>query len=184
MKAIPDNETVLAIDPGNIDTAYCTLRGKSILNFGKVSNAEMLTILRNRGPRETNAEFLGDRHDHVACEMICSYGMPAGASLFDTCVFIGEIRAAALRPVTLMPRIQVKSHICHSGKATDSNIRQALIDLFGPQGKKSAPGPTFGISADVWSALAIAETFRSGDFTPYILSADKLNTVETSKTTS
>ncbi len=176
---IPDNEVVLAIDPGNIETAYCSLRGRTILNFGKVPNAEMLAILRNRGPRDTNAEFLGDRYNYVSCEMICSYGMPAGASLFDTCVFIGEIRAAALREVTLIPRIQVKSHICHSGKATDSNIRQALIDLFGPQGKKSAPGPTFGISADVWSALAIAKTFQSGDFTPYILSADKPeNTLE------
>jgi hypothetical protein len=170
---IPDNEVVLAIDPGNIDTAYCTLRGRNIVAFGKVPNALMLQILRNRGLKELNIEFIKDSYDHVACEMICSYGMPAGASLFDTCVFIGEIRAAALREVTLIPRIQVKSHICHSGKATDSNIRQALIDMFGPQGKKSAPGPTFGISADVWSALAIAETFRSGDFTPYILSADK-----------
>ena len=172
-KKIPDNEVVLAIDPGNIDTAYCSLRGRTILNFGKVPNAEMLTILRRHGAWKTNEEAKLDMYDHVACEMICSYGMPAGASLFDTCVFIGEIRAASLETVTLIPRIQVKSHICHSGKATDSNIRQALIDLFGPQGKKSAPGPTFGISADVWSALAIAKTFQSGDFTPYILSADK-----------
>lgn len=161
LKAIPDCDRVLAIDPGNIDTAYCVLRGSDIGAFGKVPNERMLAILRDQN------------YEHIACEMICSYGMPAGASLFDTCVFIGEIRAKARQSVTLIPRIQVKSHICHSGKATDSNIRQALIDLFGPQGKKSAPGPTFGISADVWSALAIAETFRSGDYTPYILSADK-----------
>lgn len=170
---ISDNEVVLAIDPGNIDTAYCTLQGRKIGRFGKIPNAEMLTILGWRGHVPDGGECADLLYDHVACEMICSYGMPAGASLFDTCVFIGEIRTAALREVTLIPRIQVKSHICHSGKATDSNIRQALIDLFGPQGKKSAPGPTFGISADVWSALAIAKTFQSGDFTPYILSADK-----------
>ncbi len=161
LKAIPDTDRVLAIDPGNIDTAYCFLRGKQIVAFDKVTNDLMLDVLRDQN------------YEHIAIEMICSYGMPAGASLFDTCVFIGRLMAAARAPVTLIPRIQVKSHICHSGKATDSNIRQALIDLFGPQGKKSAPGPTFGISADVWSALAIAETFRSGDYTPYILSADK-----------
>lgn len=170
MKAIPDSETVLAIDPGNIDSAYCFLRGREIGAFGKIPNGELLGLLRKARFIPSNRPGV---YDHVACEMICSYGMPAGASLFDTCVFIGEICAASSVPVTLIPRIQVKSHICHSGKATDSNIRQALIDMFGPQGKKSAPGPTFGISADVWSALAIAETFRSGDYTPYILSADK-----------
>lgn len=170
LKAISDNEVVLAIDPGNIDTAYCFLKGKQIGGFGKIPNKEMLGLLRKSKWVPSN---LSGHYDHVACEMICSYGMPAGASLFDTCVFIGEIMGASEEPVALIPRIQVKSHICHSGKATDSNIRQALIDLFGPQGKKSAPGPTFGISADVWSALAIAETFRSGDYTPYILSANK-----------
>lgn len=173
MNPIPDTETVMGIDPGNIETAYCLLRGREILRFGKVPNAQMLTILRWRGNVPDGQVCITLKYDHVACEMIVSYGLAAGASLFDTCVFIGEIRAAALREVTLVPRIQVKSHICHSGRAKDANIRQALIDLFGPQGKKSAPGPTFGISADVWSALAIAETFRSGDYTPYILSADK-----------
>lgn len=170
LKPILEHETVLAIDPGNIDTAYCFLLGRKIGSFGKVPNRDMLSILRKQKWTPSN---LPGHYDYVACEMICSYGMPAGASLFDTCVFIGEIIAASQEPVVLIPRIQVKSHICHTGKATDSNIRQALIDLFGPQGKKSAPGPTFGISADVWSALAIAETFRSGDYTPYILSADK-----------
>lgn len=154
-------DTVFAIDPGNIESAYCKMDGSSaILAFGKVPNAQLLDILRN------------DNSNAIACEMICSYGMPAGASLFDTCVFIGQILSHARVPVTLIPRIQVKSHICHSGKATDSNIRQALIDLFGPQGTKKAPGPTYGISADVWSALAIAETFRSGDYKPYSLSGE------------
>lgn len=163
-----ENETVLAIDPGNIESAFCYLSGEGrIGRFGKVLNQVMLKEVG-----ETRAQ-------HLAIEMICSYGMPAGASLFDTCVFIGEMRRelhynAEREPTTtLIPRIQVKSHICHSGKATDSNIRQALIDLFGLQGTKKAPGPTYDISADVWSALAIAETFRSGDYTPYILSQDK-----------
>jgi hypothetical protein len=43
-------------------------------------------------------------------------------------------------------------------KAKDANIRQALIDKIGPQGTKKDPGPTYGISKDVWSALAIAVT--------------------------
>lgn len=161
LKAIPDIDRVLAIDPGNIRSAYCFLQGSKIGPFGKVPNRLLLDVLRDQN------------YEHLAVEMIVSYGLAAGASLFDTCVFIGEIVAAARRPVVLIPRIQVKSHICHSGKAKDANIRQALIDLFGPQGKKAMPGPTFGISADVWSALAIAETYRSNDYTPYILSEYK-----------
>jgi hypothetical protein len=165
MKPVPDNELIFAIDPGNIESAFCKLRGRVIVEFQKVPNDMLLGVLK------------ATRYDHVVCEMICSYGMPAGASLFDTCVFIGEIRAAVQGRVTLMPRIQVKSHICHSGKATDSNIRQALIDRFGPPGTKKQPGPTYGLSADCWSALAIAETFRSGDYTSYQLSHEKFKPV-------
>lgn len=163
-----DPSIVLAIDPGNVESAYCYLNGQGkIGRFGKVRNAEML------------AEVGSTIADYIAIEMICSYGMPAGASLFDTCVFIGRLMGQAHYgfnhpPVTLIPRIQVKSHLCHDGRAKDANIRQALIDLFGLQGTKAAPGKTYGISADVWSALAIAETFRSGDFQPYILSHDKI----------
>jgi len=43
-------------------------------------------------------------------------------------------------------------------KAKDTNIRQALIDMIGPQGKKSCPGPTFGMSSHTWAALAVAIT--------------------------
>lgn len=158
---IPDDELVFAIDPGNVESAFCKLKGGVIHEFHKVPNGMLLHLLRDT------------RYDHVACEMICSYGMAAGASLFDTCVFIGEIRAASRCRVVLLPRIQVKSHVCHSGKATDSNIRQALIDKYGPQGTKKNPGPTYGITADCWSALAIADTYISGDYVPYILSSDK-----------
>lgn len=167
MTPVPGQIWTLAIDPGNVESAYFNLKGDgSFGSFGKVPNAQLIETVR------------ATTNPNIAIEMIMSYGMPAGASLFDTCVFIGEIIREAYynlnRPkVTLMGRMQVKSHICHDGRAKDANIRAALLDLFGPQGTKKAPGPTYGISADVWSALAIAETFRSGDFTPYILSQDK-----------
>ena len=56
----------------------------------------------------------------------------------------------------------VKSHLCHSAKANDSNIRQALIDRWGGDqvaiGRKKAPGPLYGFSGDMWAALAVAVT--------------------------
>lgn len=167
---LPLCQRVLAIDPGNVDSAYCYLQGdRAIGAFRKAANADVL------------AEVGVTQAPSIAIEMVCSYGMPAGASLFDTCVFIGQLLRQAhynmSEPtVTLLGRIQVKSHLCHSGRATDANIRQALIDLFGAPGTKKNPGATYGISADVWSALAIAETFRSGDYEPYILSTDKCHT--------
>ncbi|MGH7470493.1 MAG: hypothetical protein ACRENP_21315 [Longimicrobiales bacterium] len=51
-------------------------------------------------------------------------------------------------------------HLCKNPKAKDQNIRQALIDLLGAPGTKKNPGPTYGISGDAWSALAIAVTAR------------------------
>jgi hypothetical protein len=140
---------ILAVDPGNVESAYIFFDG-GIGRFGKVPNADMREIIlqaRNSGTV-------------LACEMIASYGMAVGASVFETCVWIGRFLEAwgDDKTVRLVKRIEVKSHVCHSAKAKDANIRQALIDRFGEPGKKSSPGATYGISADVWAALAVAVT--------------------------
>ena len=62
-------------------------------------------------------------------------------------------------------RTQVKLHICGTARAKDSNVRQALMDRYGSTrelaiGKKKTPGPLYGFSADMWSALAIALTYK------------------------
>jgi hypothetical protein len=139
---------VLAIDPGNMESAYLLLEDETILSFAKLPNADMRRVLdTSRGDGTL-----------LAVEMIASYGMAVGATVFDTCVWIGRFLEywADDENVSLIKRIQVKSHICHSAKAKDGNIRQALIDRYGEQGTKKNPGPTYGIAADVWSALAIA----------------------------
>lgn len=158
------NETVLAIDPGNFATAYCLLRGdRKIIAFDKVENSVFLERLRNIVRAETRPSI-------VACEMIASYGLSVGASVFETAVFIGECKAevSGYVPWVQVVRLEVKLAICHSPKANDSTIRTALIDLFGPPGTKKSPGPTCGISKDIWAALGLAETVRAGAFRPYI----------------
>ena len=98
------------------------------------------------------------------CEMIASYGMPVGAEVFETCVWIGRFIEASSRRMTRVGRLMVKIWLCKSAKANDANIRQALIDLYEPIGGgkipqigvKSNPGPLFGVSGDVWAALAVA----------------------------
>jgi len=61
-------------------------------------------------------------------------------------------------------RKTVAAHLCNTSRANDSNIRQALIDRFGPGrekaiGTKKNPGPLYGIKKDLWSALAVAVTY-------------------------
>ncbi len=57
--------------------------------------------------------------------------------------------------------------LCHSMKATDATIRQALIDLFAKdtpnkgKGTKKEPGYFYGFKADIWSAFSVVITFHT-----------------------
>ena len=144
---------ILAIDPGPVESAFLVLEnGKPSREFGKVNTAELLAKLR-----------LGEiEYNRIAIEMIASYGMAVGREIFETCTWIGRFEEAAGGAVNRVFRKDVKLHLCGNPRAKDSNIRQALIDRFGPPGTKRDPGATYGISKDVWSALAIAVTFFDG----------------------
>jgi len=154
---------ILAIDPGNEQSAYVVLDNGTPIAFGKEPNARMHHIVSNP------TSWLGAKGamlNHLAIEMIASYGMPVGREVFDTCVWIGRFVERWMGNYTLVYRKDVKLHLCGQARAKDANIRQALIDRYGGKdkaiGKKSAPGPLYGISADVWSALAVAVTFADG----------------------
>jgi hypothetical protein len=60
--------------------------------------------------------------------------------------------------IVLLPRKDVKMHLCGTPRAKDGNIRQRLLDLLGPQGTKKQPGPTYGVKSHAWAALAVAVT--------------------------
>ena len=162
------HETVFAIDPGNAFTAYVLLRGdKKILAFGKEEN----DLFRER---LVGLVALTQPPTVIACETVASYGMPVGASVFETCFFIGVCHGICWHCNWVqVVRLEVKLALCKSPKANDANIRARLIDLYGPPGTKKAPGATYGITADVWAALALAETVRSGDYRPYVPSNER-----------
>jgi hypothetical protein len=147
---------ILAIDPGPEHSAYLFYRDGKLGFFDKISNEELLHLLKHFTIEE------------MAIEMIQSFGMPVGQTVFDTCVWIGRfIQEWQPKIATKVYRQDVKMHICHNQRAKDSNIRQALIDRFPasgggkcPQiGTKKQPGPLYGVTKDIWSALAIAITF-------------------------
>ena len=153
---------ILAIDPGTYKSAFVLYSNGEIEESGIYQNDDMLAIIYKFS------------YDHFAVEMIASYGMPVGKSVFETCVWIGRfIQRFKETPRVSRPKFHyvyrkaVKMHLCGSTRAKDSNIRQAIIDRYPatgggktPQiGIKNKKGPLYGISKDVWAALAVAITF-------------------------
>lgn len=140
---------LIGIDPGPTESAFLILDNGNIVEFGKVLNEDLLCKVRAlRGTATT-----------VAIEGFQSFGMPVGKEVFETAYLIGRI-IEALHCNNVHWRIVFRKdvclHHCHSARAKDANVRQAMLDRFGPQGVKKKPGQTYGISGDVWSALAIA----------------------------
>ena len=144
---------VVAIDPGPTQSACVAWDGERIYEHDLLSNEAMLQHLRLPYGRV--------RPSLIAIEWISSYGMPVGAEVFDTCRWVGRFEEAASLtltpiPVEMIPRCDVKLHLCNSARAKDANVRQALLDLIGPRGTKKNPGPTYGITTHCWAALGVA----------------------------
>ena len=148
---------ILAIDPGNIESGYCVLDGYRPVKFGKIPND---------GFKNLFDDLFGC--DVVVIEMVESYGMPVGREVFDTVRWIGKFEAYAekyLMDVEFVTRKEEKLAICHSMKANDATIRQALVDRFAPgtpnhgKGTKKEKGFFYGFKADMWSAFAVGVTY-------------------------
>lgn len=162
--------SILAIDPGNTESGYALIDSdtRQPIHVGKIPNHQILDMLGVILDYTNTA--------HIVIEMVASYGMPVGKEVFETCVWIGRFQQVALAtsvgvtPVDLVYRRDVKLHHCHTSKAKDSNISQALIDRFASgepnrgKGTKASPGWFYGFRADIWQAYALA-----------VLAADRLD---------
>jgi len=150
----------LAIDPGPTESGFAVIEDdtRRPVGFGKIANDDLIAYTRQA------LAFGLMRVDRVVIEMIASYGMSVGAEVFETCVWIGRfeqvVRDAGRAPVKIK-RQPVKMHHCYSGKATDANVTQALIDRFASgvpnrgKGSKALPGWFYGFAGDVWQAYAL-----------------------------
>jgi len=148
---------ILGIDPGSEHSGY-VLYGptdrKLLLAVDPIPNAELRDFLKALDGRQTV----------IACEWMEAHGQPVGAEVFETAAWIGHFEDVAWCRGITFARIKtsvMRRMICHSNRANDSVVRQALIDEFGPGkekaiGLKASPGPLYAVKGHAWSALAIA----------------------------
>lgn len=153
---------ILAIDPGNKESAYVLCDGLSILEFDKVDNEKMLQKIH---------DILWAIDCYIVIEMVASYGMPVGADVFETCVWIGRFMQKSEDMSEPLPELiyrkEVKMNLCNSNRAKDANIIQSLVDRFADvneygkygKGTKNNKGFFYGFSKDVWQAFALAVTY-------------------------
>lgn len=144
---------ILAIDTGTELTAVVAWNGRAVTQASFLENRAVIEYLNTTEPSADGASLY--------IESVQSFGMAVGQEVFATCIWIGRFAQTwdqwHIEPAHLVYRRDVKLHHCQSAKATDANIRQALIDRFGPPGTKKNPGPvTYGLKSHLWSAFAIA----------------------------
>lgn len=151
---------ILAIDPGPEQSAYVAYdgHGHRVLEFEKVANNILLARLEER--HWTMKLTFGS----IVIEQVAAMGMAVGAEVFETVFWSGRFVEAWGGLWDRLKRHEVKIHLCGNMRAKDANIRQALIDRFGPGkelaiGRKVKPGPLYGLSGDCWQALALAVTW-------------------------
>ena len=154
---------LLAIDPGPTQSAWMVYNSETggYRNAAHSPNEDLLALIRTDVAPALHVE-------RVVIEKVEGFGMPVGAEVFETVYWSGRFAEAA-SPIRVdrIGRKAVKLHLCGTVRAKDGNIRQALIDRYGGSkeaaiGRKASPGPLYGISGDVWSALAVAVTYADG----------------------
>ncbi len=149
-------ETILSIDPGPTESAYVIADRDGVVGYAKIQNVRLVNLIWRHQDAAGGA---------TACiiEKIASYGMPVGEEIFETVFWSGRFaQAAGIDSVYRIPRLKIKNHLCHSSRAKDSNVRQAVIDRFGGKAAIKKGGPLHGVSGDVWAALAIAIAWSDG----------------------
>jgi Holliday junction resolvasome RuvABC endonuclease subunit len=150
---------IFGIDPGTKESgwAFYDPEFRKVRDCGTAPNDHLRQRVKTFG------SYIGvGLHAPVtlAVERFEARGMAVGEESVETILWTGRFIEAWYKPedVLQLRRSAVKSHLCGSQKATDANIRQALIDMLGAPGSKKNPGPTYGVTSHAWAALAVAVT--------------------------
>lgn len=162
---------VYAVDPGPQFSAIVALDLREQLP---------LITMAEKWPNYELLDFLW-RHEHdgsvLVLEEVRGMGMAVGQEIFETCFWSGRFVEAWEGRWDRVTRNEVKINLCGVSRANDSNIRKALIDLWGgpaaaqraTKGSKKNPGKPAGplgvLAADTWSALAVGVSWRDKQLT-------------------
>lgn len=131
---------VAGVDPGPVQSAIAYYNGKAIRAL-TVDNVVLIESFR-----------IEQVPQHICIEKMQSFGMPVGAEVFETCIWIGryfEVLKSKGVEVTLMARPTIKAHIVGTVRSKDKDVRAALIQRLGVEVTKD-------ITGHQWAALAVA----------------------------
>jgi hypothetical protein len=95
---------------------------------------------------------------YFVIEDIKSYGMPVGATTFDTCKAIGRFQERIESygdSYIMVSKPEVQVHFCNTTKAKDANIKRVLKDRFGEKGTKKKQGVLYNLKSHSWDAFAL-----------------------------
>jgi len=162
-KGMNEPSCVIGVDPGPESSAYVIWDGERIIGKDNRENKELLSYFAKWDEQTSSGHYT--RGAVLAIEQIRGFGVMASDGLFDTCWWTGRFfQAFGEHRTYMVPRKKAAAHICGvGGISKDQFVREALIARFGGKdvavGKKSAPGPLYGISGHLWPALAVALTY-------------------------
>jgi hypothetical protein len=148
---------LFAVDPGYEESALVVYRPdiKVVERAIILPNQEMLDLLQHHAEN-----YIGDV---LVIEGISNYGMAVGKEIINTIFWSGRFFQAwhaEDERVDVLSRADVKLQICNNRRAKDGEIRREIIDRFGGDkrafGRKSAPGPLFGVTSHKMAAFAVA----------------------------
>ena len=148
---------IYALDPGPEESALVVYRPTDRLVDAAIilPNERMLEYIKHDAESYTG--------DVLVIEQVISYGMAVGKETLETVFWSGrffQVWEQEGERVERIDRKKIKLQICNDARARDSNIRTEILDRFGGKlraiGKKSAPGPLFGVTSHKMAALAVA----------------------------
>lgn len=138
--------TVLAIDPGPVQSGLVKFDGMRALFAGVLPNDDVLKIIAD------------DNSDVMAIELFVATGQPLADESLYTVRWEERFRLASGDPdgVLMIPRRNVKKAVGVSHQHGDKEVNAALVRILGGKGTKADPGPCYGVTSHAWAALGVA----------------------------
>lgn len=167
---------ILAIDPGTTQSAYALLNDAyQVLSADKVENSVMMDIIASTpGIDAVIIEDMEPRYPRNGKDSNAA-GAIVGASTYTTLKWMGkfdltaQVRGIAVywiyRRDERAALIRKKELPADAPKHADGQIRAALIARFAVhdkangKGTKATPDTFYGVSGDMWQAIAVGVTW-------------------------